>query len=172
MAKSAKLSVLGGLVVGGAALGLYLGSSAISEINPAYYSTPLSRSAFHADLVPNRSDRSDAQPVIETAVADIGLGSDCVGCSTRPEEYLPGGSDHSVGDLGGAFTGSAPTHTADLIIAKAEEHALKALSLAEMDDITRYSEYRVSQDEEEPEPAETSGTAAETDREGAAGPGF
>ena len=150
MAKSAKLSALGGLVVGGAALGLYLGSSAISEINPAYYSTPLSRSNFHADLVPNQTDRSTAQPLIETAVEEIGLSSGCFGCSSRPQEYVPG-SDYSVSDDDSGYSGSGPTHTADLIIAKAEEHASKALGLAEIEDITRYSRFQVSEDEKEPE---------------------
>ena len=171
MAKSAKLSALGGLVVGGAALGLYLGSSAISEINPAYYSTPLSRSSFHADLVPNQGDRSGAQPLIETAVAEIGLSSGCASCSLMPEEYVPG-PDYSVSDYGSAYAGSLPTHTADLIIAKAEEHASRALSVAEINDITRYSRYPVSQDEEEQEPDLTIPTTSEDVDEETPAPGL
>ncbi len=169
MAKSTTLSAIGGIVVAGAALGLYLGSSAISEINPAYYSTP-SRSSFHADLVPNQGDRSGAQPLMEAAVAEIGLDARCVGCGVYPDEFAPGPS--SGDDYGSPYTDSASTPTADLIIAQAEEHASRAPSFAEIADINRYSRYRVSLDEEEPEITETSPPAVQPASEGLATPGL
>jgi hypothetical protein len=169
MAKSTKLSAIGGIAVAGAALGLYLGSSAISEINPAYYSTPSSRSSFHADLIPNQGDRSGAQPLTEAAVAEIGLDARCVGCGVYPDDFAP---DHNSGDYGSPYAASSSTPTADLIIAQAEEHASRALSFAEIRDINRYSSYPVSLDEEKPELAETSPMAAEPVREGTETPGL
>ena len=50
------------LAIAGSVGGVYLGRSAISEINPAYYDEPEPR--FHADLVPNPPD-FEAPPVHE-----------------------------------------------------------------------------------------------------------
>ncbi|HEV2079286.1 MAG TPA: hypothetical protein VGR19_05245 [Allosphingosinicella sp.] len=171
MAKSTKLSAIGGIAVAGAALGLYLGSSAVSEINPAYYSTPSSRSSFHADLVPNQSHRPGAEPLMEAAVAEIGLEARCAGCGVFPDELAPG-PDSGMVDYGSPYAPSSSTPTADLIIAQAEEHASRALSFAEIRDINRYSSYPVSLDEEEPELAETGPTAVQSVSNGTATPGL
>jgi hypothetical protein len=50
MAHPLTVPTIGVLALAGAGLGLYLGNSAISEINPLYFTDPPSR--FHADLTP------------------------------------------------------------------------------------------------------------------------
>ena len=92
MPVSTTLPVMAGLSILGAALGVTLGRSAISEINPAYFNE--AEDSFHADLVPYRSPdwaqvhaaeyRSAQQPVV------VGeLGSGCIGCREYPVEYVP-----------------------------------------------------------------------------------
>ena len=84
------LATLSVLAAAGSVTGVYLGRSAIAEINPAYYDEPETR--FHADMVPNPPD-FDA-PVtragyLTQAERQRALGSGCVGCRTYPEEYYP-----------------------------------------------------------------------------------
>jgi hypothetical protein len=78
------------LAAAGSVTGVYLGRSAIGEINPAYHDEPETR--FHADLVPNRA--SFSAPVtragyLTPAERQQALGGSCVGCRTYPEEYYP-----------------------------------------------------------------------------------
>jgi len=79
------------LAVAGSMSGVYLGRSAIAEINPAYYDEPETR--FHADLVPNPPSFEAASVhragALTPAEYDRALGSGCVGCRTYPEEYYP-----------------------------------------------------------------------------------
>ncbi|HEX8223422.1 MAG TPA: hypothetical protein VF605_06375 [Allosphingosinicella sp.] len=92
MPASTTLPIIAGLSILGASLGITLGKSAVSEINPAYFSDP--EDSFHSDLVPYRSPdwaqvhaaeyRSAQQPVL---VGDLGSG--CVGCRDYPVEYVP-----------------------------------------------------------------------------------
>jgi len=165
MAKSYKLSSIGGLAVAGAALGLYLGSSAISEINPAYYSTPSSGSRFHADLVPNPLDRDSGQPLPELAQVVAQAPGECLLC----------GPDDNGGDMfayGPADSyGSYKPVAAGVVLAEAEEYVSQGLNSREVQDIDRYAHFPVSQDEKgpalavkaEPENSEcaTSGTCQE-----------
>ena len=87
MAHPLTVPTIGVLALAGAGLGLYLGNSAISEINPLYFTDPPSR--FHADLTPNGSAHlSDYRPRL--AGGDVqGLGDGCIGCRDYPEEYFP-----------------------------------------------------------------------------------
>ncbi len=92
MPATTTLPIMAGLSILGAALGITLGKSAISEINPAYFSDP--EDSFHSDLVPYRSPdwaqvqsaeyRAAQQPVL---VGDLGSG--CIGCRDYPIEYVP-----------------------------------------------------------------------------------
>ena len=92
MPATTTLPVLAGLAIVGAAAGINLGRSAISEINPAYFTEE--EDSFHADLAPYRSPdwgqvhaaeyRAAQQPVLIQ-----GLGSGCVGCRDYPVEYVP-----------------------------------------------------------------------------------
>ena len=144
MNKSSKLSSIGGLIVAGAALGLYLGSSAISEINPAYYSTPFAASSFHTDLVPNPGDRDSAQPLPELAQVVSDVGATCVSCSLAPDEYAL--IDYPSPDTYDSYR-AAP---AEVVLAEADKYVSPGLSPGEARDIVRYAHYRVSQDEEGP----------------------
>jgi hypothetical protein len=85
------LSVVGGLSIAGAALGVTLGRSAIGEINPAYFHEPETR--FHAALAPNLSqdwDQVQAREYDASATA-----AQCIGCVNGPVpdypvDYVPG----------------------------------------------------------------------------------
>jgi hypothetical protein len=84
------LPILSALALVGSGAGVFLGRSAIAEINPAYFSGPEPR--FHADLSANPPSM-DA-PVhragaLSAAELDQALGSGCVGCRTYPQEYFP-----------------------------------------------------------------------------------
>jgi hypothetical protein len=153
MNKSSKLSSIGGLIVAGAALGLYLGSSAISEINPAYYSTPFAASSFHTDLVPNPGDRDSAQALPELAEVVTDVRASCVSCSLAPDEYAL--INYPSADNYGSYA-AAP---AEAVVAEADEYVSQGLSPREASDIARYAHYRVSEDEAAPAPA------AETEQE-------
>ena len=79
------------LAIAGTVGGVYLGRSAISEINPAYYDEPEPR--FHADLVPNPPG-FEAPPVHEAGYLSpsdtyAALGSGCVNCRAYPEDLYP-----------------------------------------------------------------------------------
>jgi hypothetical protein len=141
MAKLSKLSSIGGLAVAGAALGLYLGSSAVSEINPAYYSTPFSASSFHADLVPNPGAPDIVRPLPELAQAPSDLGSSCVSCSLSPDEYAL--VNYPSLD---SYASSRPV-AAGLVLAEAEEYVGQGLSPSDARDIERYAHFRVSDEE-------------------------
>lgn len=81
------LATLAVLATAGAMSGVYLGRSAVAEINPVFYDEPETR--FHADLVPDPPG-FDAPPVRQAGYpTGDGLGSGCVGCLTYPEEYYP-----------------------------------------------------------------------------------
>jgi hypothetical protein len=92
MPATTTVPIMAGLAILGAAGGISLGRSAVSEINPAYFSE--SDDSFHSDLVPYRSPdwaqvqaaeyRAAQQPVL---VGDLGGG--CVGCRAYPVEYVP-----------------------------------------------------------------------------------
>jgi hypothetical protein len=79
------LSLLAGLALIGAAGGITLGHSAVSEINPVYYAEAPSR--FHGDQVPQRPDWTQPQPALADASAMQGLGNGCFGCSAREAEF-------------------------------------------------------------------------------------
>lgn len=91
MPQKLTIATLAVLTVAGSLTGVYLGRSAVAEINPAYYDEPETR--FHADLVPDRPS-FDAPPVrragyLTQAETNQALGRGCVGCLTYPEEYYP-----------------------------------------------------------------------------------
>jgi hypothetical protein len=84
------LPALSVLALVGTGTGIVLGRSAISEINPAYYSDPEPR--FHADLGPHRP--SMEAPVyragaLTAAEMEQALGTGCVNCRLAPGSYYP-----------------------------------------------------------------------------------
>lgn len=147
MSNPITLSTMAGLAIAGAGLGLYLGKSAVSEIDPAHYSSPFSGSSFHADLAANGPVLDNAPSLTETAAFASDLGSGCVGCRTYPEEYYP--VYEPAMDSYGSSSPSFRIEPAETVIAKAEEFVAEAPSLAEIEQVVRYAHFRVSQDEEE-----------------------
>lgn len=85
--RSAALSSIAALALAGSALGIYLGKSAIAQIDPVYYSTPFSVAKFHADVTPNPPSFDAAPAAFQDASTIDGLGTGCVGCQNRPAEF-------------------------------------------------------------------------------------
>lgn len=118
MPATTTLPIMAGLSILGAALGVTLGKSAISEINPAYFSDP--EDSFHSDLVPYRSPdwaqvqaaeyRAAQQPVL---VGDLGSG--CVGCRDYPVDYVPR-HEPAVDGYSDGYAASAPAQPAQIVI--------------------------------------------------------
>ncbi len=150
MPASTTLPVVAGLAILGAALGVNLGHSAVSEINPAYFSDP--EDSFHSDLVPYRSPdwaqvhaaeyRAAQQPVL---VGDLGSG--CVGCRDYPVEYVPRHDPavDSYADYAASAPAAAPAQIY-IVEAPAPDPARERLQA--------YASYPVSADEVPAEVAE------------------
>jgi hypothetical protein len=149
MPASTTLPVIAGLSILGAVLGVNLGHSAVSEINPAYFSDP--EDSFHADLVPYRSPdwaqvqaaeyHSAQQPVL---VGNLGGG--CVGCRDYPVEYVPR-HEPAVDGYQDGYAASAPAAAPAqvyIVEAAAPDPARERVQL--------YASYQVSSDEK-PAPA-------------------
>lgn len=158
MPASTTLPILAGLSILGAALGINLGHSAISEINPAYFSDP--EESFHSDLVPYRSPdwaqvqaaeyRAAQQPVL---VGDLGSG--CIGCRDYPIEYVPR-HDPAVDGYQDGYAASAPQPAA----APAQIVIVETPTApdAARERIQAYASYPVSADEK---PVEVTEAAAD-----------
>lgn len=157
MPSTVTLSSMTGLIIAGAGLGLYMGKSAISEINPAYFDSSVTASRFHANLVANAPSIDGAPLSLQAAT---GLGSGCVNCRTYPEEYIPVPDPAVEG-----YTGSYASYTneaVERIMADAEEYVDSAPSREELERIQRYAHYRVSS-EEAPAVTAASADPADTD---------
>jgi hypothetical protein len=153
------LPVVAGLALLGTGAGLWLGNSAISQINPVYYSEAEDR--FHADLVPYRSPDWAQVQVTEYQDAGLieGLGSGCIGCRTWPEEYVPRsdpGMD-GVEDGWAASTAYSPTEV-QAALAEAPDDP-------EWEQVGRYASYQVSADERAEEEADRAALRAESAEE-------
>jgi hypothetical protein len=155
MPATTTLPIMAGLAILGAAAGVNLGRSAVSEINPAYFND--ADDSFHADLVPYRSPdwaqvqaseyRAAQQPVL---VGDLGGG--CIGCRTYPVEYVPRHEPAVDGYQDGyAASASQPAQVVIVETPAAPDPARERIRL--------YSSYPVSSDEK---PAEVAQAPAET----------
>ncbi|MEA3053178.1 MAG: hypothetical protein QOG72_2081 [Sphingomonadales bacterium] len=128
MPYSVTLPVMAGLSLIGAGSGVYLGRSAIAEINPVHFHAPETR--FHADLVPYRSpDWAQVQVgEYQQAALVTGLGDGCIGCRDYPVEYYPRHDpavDASASAPGPAleFAEAAPEPERDPELARVERYA-------------------------------------------------
>jgi hypothetical protein len=149
MPASMTLPIMAGLAILGAAAGVNLGRSAVSEINPAYFSDP--DESFHSDLVPYRSPdwaqvqaaeyRAAQQPVV---VGDLGSG--CIGCRDYPIEYVPR-HDPAVDGYQDSYAASAPAPAQIYIVETAAPDPAR-------ERIQAYASYPVSSDESPPQVAE------------------
>jgi hypothetical protein len=155
---STTLPIIAGLSILGASLGVTLGRSAISEINPAYFSDP--EDSFHSDLVPYRSPdwaqvqaaeyHAAQQPV---TVGDLGGG--CIGCRDYPIETVPR-HDPAVDGYQDGYAASAPQPAQVVIV----EIPVAAPDPAR-ERIQAYASYPVSSDEKPAEAAQATVAPAE-----------
>jgi hypothetical protein len=158
MPATSTLPIMAGLAILGAAAGVNLGRSAVSEINPAYFSDP--EDSFHSDLVPYRSPdwaqvhaaeyRAAQQPVL---VGDLGSG--CVGCRDYPVEYVPRHDPAVDGYQDGSSASAPATAPAQIYVveAAAPDPARERIQL--------YASYPVSGEEKPAQVAEAVQAPAE-----------
>jgi hypothetical protein len=153
MPHSLTLSMMAGLSLFAAAGGVYLGRSAVAEINPAYFSEPQTK--FHADLVPNRSaDWAQVQVgEYQQAALVTGLGEGCIGCRDYPVDYLPVHDPAVDGYQDGwaASTGFA---------AESDELPAEEAQDPERERIVRYASYPLTREEAAAEAAPSEDEAA------------
>lgn len=137
--------IVAGLSLVGAASGVYLGQSAVSEIDPAYFRQPEAR--FHADLVPNRSPDWAKVQVGEYQQAALvtGLGDGCIGCRAYPVDYIPV-HDPAVDGYQDGWSASAP-QSAPAVEEAPEEPAPDL----EREQVVRYASYPITQPADEAE---------------------
>lgn len=151
MPATTTLPIMAGLAILGAAAGINLGRSAVSEINPAYFSEP--EESFHTDLSPYRSPdwaqvqaaeyQAAQQPVL---VGDLGSG--CIGCRDYPVEYVPR-HDPAVDGYQDGYAASAPAPAPAQIVV-VETPAADP----DRDRLQQYASYPVSSDEKPVEAAQ------------------
>jgi hypothetical protein len=156
------LPLIAGLSLAGAAVGVQLGHSAISEIDPSLFSEP--EESFHAGLASYQSpdwaqvQQSEyAQPEV---VAQPEVPPACVGCVTWPIELGPQPSAAALREYRAASEPSgrvryAETETVPSVVVDDVPEAAR-------ERIARYSSYKVSSDDE---PAEAARPPAEASTE-------
>lgn len=167
MAYPIALPAIAGLAVLGAVGGVWLGKSAISEINPAYFSEPETR--FHADLAANRSP--DWARVQATELQQASMGEDygrfCLGCIDYPEDPHPV-RVHQAEGWDDSWTAEAPYEEPEVYTASAETVPVERAD-PEWQRVQLYAASRVSADEPEqapPRPAEEPADEAELEPSG------
>ena len=135
--------MLAGLAVVGTVAGVSLGHSAISEINPVYYSEAATR--FHGDQVPQRPDWTLPPPALSDASVVQGLGTGCFGCSGASAEYhaAPAVTTYTDSWRADAARAAAPI----------EVEFAAAPPDPERKRVVRYASYPITEAEAAPEPA-------------------
>lgn len=147
------VATLSGLALIGTSGGILLGRSAISEINPIYFTERESR--FHTDLGPRPYSPIDAPVVragaLSAAELDQALGTGCIGCRAVRAEYYPvHRSDESGYSSGWAAMDETPVAPVVLRVEPApseaelaERAAADAAHQAAMVEVHRYSSFEV-----------------------------
>lgn len=138
MAYSTTLPLMAGLALFGSAGGVWLGRSAIGEIDPAYFSAPAER--FHGDQVPYRSPewaQVQAAEYQQPAAVD-GLGTGCIGCGARADIVYaaPPITTYSAGWSTQATAAAEPAPVAEA-----------AAPDPDLERVVRYASYAVSSEE-------------------------
>ena len=154
-------TTIAALAVTGVGAGLYLGKSAISEIDPIYFSSPYEApSKFYADLVPGGAKFDPPPARLQDASLAQGLGSGCVLCPVAAETYAY--TPHDYGAHGAEFEyASYVDFPAEDVVTDAEE-AVEDAHEAALRTIERYAHFPVSAQEaaEEAEPVRIASTSA------------
>jgi len=141
------------LALTGVGAGLYLGKSAIAEIDPIYFSSPYdSSSTFYADLVPGGAKFDPPPARLQDASLASGLGSGCILCPAAAEIQAYSGPDYEAYD---AYGSSAVTYAsyvefpAEDVVEEAED-AVDVAHVEALRDVERYAHYPVSAEETPP----------------------
>jgi hypothetical protein len=143
MPQSIALSSLALLAAGGAMGGVYLGRSAVAEIDPAHYAST-APSKFYAELVPGGYTPGEARPLGEPGAE--GFGDGCVNCRTYPVEYVPQ-HDGSVDAVQSAYPDPGSSQI-DAMLAAVDRQIAEINRGAA---VQRYASYPVEQRDEAPE---------------------
>jgi hypothetical protein len=126
--------------VAGAGGGAWLGSSAIAEIDPAYFRD--GEVSFHADRVPYRSpDASKPAGELVDASTIEGLGSGCLKCGAEPIELIRAPAP-TVYEEGWSRTTYASAEAAPAMLVHEEPDP-------ELERVARYSSYPITDQEAE-----------------------
>jgi hypothetical protein len=141
MSPRVTLPILAVLAMGGAGGGAWLGSSAIAEIDPAYFRD--GEVSFHADRVPYRPPAgSEMQPGQLTDAATIeGLGDGCLRCGAEPVQLLSAPAP-TVYDDGWGRTSYAAAEAAPAVLAEEKPDP-------ELERVARYASYPITVEEAE-----------------------
>lgn len=142
MPQSIALSSLALLAAGGAMGGVYLGRSAVAEIDPVHYSASIP-AKFYAEMVPGGYDPDRAQPISEASAE--GYGDGCVNCRTYPVEYVPR-HDASMDAFQNAYPETGPSQI-DAMLAAVDRQIAEINRGAA---VQRYASYPVEQRDERP----------------------
>jgi hypothetical protein len=143
------LPLIAGLSLAGAAVGVQLGHSAISEIDPTLFSEP--EESFHAALTPYQSPNwaqvQQAEYAQPEVVAQPEVPPSCIGCVTWPIELgTPPSAAVAPAYRAAGHERYAETETAPSVV-------VDDVSDATRERIARYSSYKVSSDDEPAEAA-------------------
>lgn len=145
MAHWMTLPVAATLAIGGTGLGVFLGQTAVAEIDPVYFSSPSSGSRFHADLSPNPGSRDwSNRPLPEVQQASF---HDCVGCRTYPEEYRPT-TDPDFEAYVASYAMAEPEMIIDDVDREIAAMTRHAAIDAEFETVARYTDYPVDAEAE------------------------
>ena len=161
--RSAILPSIASLALVGSALGIYLGKSAIAQIDPVYFSTPFSVAKFHADLTPSPPSFEAAPIMFQDASTIGGLGTGCVGCQNRPAEF----ATYDWPAEASVLPQNVKTGSAEMFQVPLDE-TLDAKREAARASIERYAYYRVdASDEDRPKVVQAAAEEVEVTPEAA-----
>lgn len=150
MAHPITLPTVAALALAGMGFGVYLGKSAVAEINPAHFSA-FSGSSFYSDLVPNPPDR-DAASELRDASFTADYAMKCVGCRTYREDNAPVFAaefdDYEPYEADFADYGPAYVAPPADIIEDVDREIAEVARQAARESVARYTDFPVSKREE------------------------
>jgi hypothetical protein len=133
------------LAVVGVGTGVQLGRSAISEINPLYYSEPETGGSY-ARLSGYATPGETAAPIEQPEYALTALGTGCIGCRSQTVEYYSEAEPRMDG-----YAASAPVPREQPMLQHTVYEAGAYAEAAEA--VAPYASYSISEDED-PGPVE------------------
>lgn len=167
MGQPVTFAAVAGLALAGTGLGLYLGESAVAEIDPAHYGS-YGGSRFFADLVPNPPDRdSPPAPAYANAPLPTDYGTGCIGCSRASVEYLSFDAEPAFADIAYIDPDAYAPHSPEEIVAEVEADLAAAATARERRErVLRYAHFQVAAGEEaetaEPKPVRAAQSVSRT----------